>query len=400
MIKKTTLLIALLLLGITAGFASEEQKNVRFWDEGALQWSDFAGNPAIRTLPTYFSGHLEIRTAAEHEEGSKLNPTIPYKTQALAVMDRSESYADSSYCTKQRLRYHQLQFDMLEVLRRRLQADLNTGMTGIEADNRLKYYQRIYTEQMADVARLTVNGSNDQRLQEYEYTTRKQIDEFLLPSVPEVKPGKVSYGLFIGTGTLIPTGDVAKVFDYSWLFNIGLTGGYGRWMLKADISYGQPRFEDMKMDIYGKANRWAMNRYAKQLSGSVSLGFRVIDTKRFALTPHVGGGWSSYTWDYADFDKNENTPEPDDMKIASEVMKKTVPSFNVMAGIDLDWKFHTVVSDKSIFMPGKRERYTSMLRLTPYFMRAEYSKFVPERNGFQIGISLSYVGLARALSIE
>ena len=71
---------------------------------------------------------------------------------------------------------------MLEIVRRRLQADLNSGMTGIEADNRVAYYQRIYNEQTSDLARATVNGSNDQRLQQYEYMTRKQLEEQLLPS--------------------------------------------------------------------------------------------------------------------------------------------------------------------------------------------------------------------------
>jgi hypothetical protein len=165
---------------------------------------------------------------------------VRFATSAVALMDCNASYADSAYRTDQMLRYHQLQFDMLEIVRRRLQADLNSGMTGIEADNRVAYYQRIYNEQTSDLARATVNGSNDQRLQQYEYMTRKQLEEQLLPSVPEVKPGDWQAGWFVGTGCLIPTGGISDLFNYAWLFNIGLSGGYKNLILKADISYGQP----------------------------------------------------------------------------------------------------------------------------------------------------------------
>ena len=77
---------------------------------------------------------------------------------------------------------------------------------------------------------------------------RKSLEEFYLPQVAELKYGNFSYGWFIGTGTLIPTGEIADIFKSSWLFNIGLTAGYKRFMLKADISYGQPDLVDLPED--------------------------------------------------------------------------------------------------------------------------------------------------------
>ena len=89
-------------------------------------------------------------------------------------MSRSGSFApaDTMLCTRQRLRYHQLQFDLLELMRRRLQSDLNSGMTGIDADNRLKYYRNLYAEQLAAVDEETNCGKADEKLQEWEYFTR------------------------------------------------------------------------------------------------------------------------------------------------------------------------------------------------------------------------------------
>lgn len=377
--------------------------DIRYWNEGPLAWSDFEGTPAMRTTPTFFRGVLEIKTNITQEEKTRFNIETSITTQAIAVMYKKLSYADSAYCSDRLLRYHQLQFDMLEVLRRRLQADLNSGMTGIEADKRLKHYQNLYDEQLADLARFTVNGSNENRLQEEEYMVRKQLDEFLLPAVSEVTPGKFSYGWFIGTGAFMPTGDISSVFGYSWLFNIGLTLGYDRVFLKGDISYGQPKLDDVRNELFGVSREWAVNRYANQLSGVVALGYRVVDLKSFAVTVNVGGGWTNYAWDVADYkvnDKNtDNNPETEYI-IDSEIRRRTIHNFNYMFGIDFDWNFHTVVSDKPFFLSGRREQYTSSLRLSPYVMHQKYSNLVPSRDGFQVGIMLQYTGLARALGIK
>lgn len=394
----------LIFLLILVPMLASATGNTRYWNEGPLSWSDFTGNPVMKTTPTYFKGRLMVKSEITQEEKSRFNIETSVSTYAFAEMDKSQSYADSAYRSDRMLRYHQLQFDLLELMRRRLQADLNTGMTGIEADKRVAYYQNLYDEYIADIAQRTVNGSNDNRLQEEEYFVRKQLDEFLLPAVPEVKPGKFSYGWYIGTGAFIPTGDIADAFGYSWLFNIGLTAGYDRLFLKADISYGQPRLDNIRNELFGRENEWAVNRYANQLSGVVAIGYRVLDTKHFAITINVGGGWTNYAWDVADYIHN---PDPEEAMnpeteyvINSEIRRNTIHNFNYMAGLDFDWNFHTAVSDKPFFLSGRREQYTSSLRLSPYFMHQKYSKLTPGRRGFQVGIMLSYSGLARALGFK
>lgn len=385
------LAVWLLLLTVVGVQAAD----VRYWNEGPLRWSDFSGNPPMKTADSHFCGRLEIRTNVDDSDKRLFNNETLYSTVALAVMDKSQSYADSTKCSDRQLRYYQMLFDKLEVLRRRLQADLNAGMTGIEADARLKYYQKMFDDQVRETADLTKQGTDEERLQESEYFVRKQLDSFSLPDVPSVKPGKFNYGWFIGTGPLVPTGGINEVFKYSWLFNIGLTFGYDRLKLKADISYGQPRFVDSRGNFMGQKNRWATDMYASQLAGTVSLGFEVLHSKHFSITPHVGGGWSVYSWNYADFEFKD-----DEWNIVSDFNKASLRDFNYMVGIDFDWHFHTVVSDRPFFLSGRREQYTSSLRLTPYFMRASYDGLVPERNGFQVGLMLNYVGLARALGID
>ncbi len=391
----------MLVLLLAAGNAFADN-DIRYWSDGPLKWSDFTGTPAMRTTATFFRGNLEIKTVVDEKDRSRFNKETSITTSAEAVMYKQLSYADSAHCTSQLLRYHQLQFDLLELMRRRLQADLNTGMTGLEADKRLKYYQNIYNEQIVEVARHTVNGSNDNRLQEEEYFVRKQLDEFSLPKVSEVKPGKFAYGWFIGTGALIPTGDISDVFNYAWLFNIGLTAGYDRFYLKADISYGQPRLVDVRKEVFGVPFEWATNKYANQLSGVALLGYRLVDAKAIAVTVNVGGGWTNYAWDVATYGLNLDNPggQEQEYRIASEIRCRSLHNFNYMFGLDFDWNFHTVVSDKPFFLSGRREQYTSSLRLSPYVMHQKYSALNPSKSGFQVGITLSYTGIARALGLK
>ncbi len=383
----------------------------RAWNEGPLQWSDFQGNPAIKATTSYFKGFLKIETDIDFQSKSKtkLNSEATFATHALALMDCNASYTDTVNQSNQRLRYHQLQFDMLEIVRRRLQADLNSGMVGIEADSRVVYYQRVYEEQIADLAKATINGSNDQKLQQFEYATRKQLDEFMLPAAPEVKPGNWIAGWLVGTGCLIPTGDIAEQLNYAWLFNIGLYGGYKHFILKADISYGQPdikNFGDYKFNPLGLPlddgyYHNSTNKYTKQLSGSVSIGYQFIDTKRFALTPHIGGGWTNYAWYGATFQKDKDeTTQKDAWKTISDATKESFHNFNFMAGIDFDWRFHSTVSDKSSFLNGRREQYTSSIRLTPYVICYKYKTISPQCKGVQVGITLTYSGFIRALRLE
>lgn len=400
--------ILITIVASVVALAAFAYSDARQWDEGPLKWSDFCGNPAMKATTSYFKGYLKIVTDIDPGKHSKFNEDARFSTTAVALMDRSLSYTDTINQTDQMLRYHQLQFDMLEIVRRRLQADLNTGMAGIEADSRVAYYQRIYDEQIADLAKSTINGSNDQRLQQYEYLTRKQLDEYLLPRVPEVRPGKWNVGWFAGTGVLIPTGNIADLLNYGWMFNIGLTGGYRRIILKADISYGQPDikhygesdFNPMSHPVESGNSYRALNKYTKLLSGAVSVGYRVIDGKRFALTPHIGGGWTNYAWNGAEFEAVENEDESISWKMVSEAVKDSFHNFNFMAGIDFDWRFHTTVSDKSSFMSGKREQYTSSLRLTPFIICYNYSAITPASKGIQVGVNLTYSGFIRALRLD
>lgn len=392
-------LIIFLVIIANAVLAVSANDDVMQWSERSLQWSDFGG-VSVMGGKSYLKADLDLTAFQRSDRGST---TINLGTKA--IMYRSKSFAgDSVNQTRQRLRYHQLQFDILEVMRRRLQSDLNSGMNGIDADNRLKYYRNLYSEQILAMDEETHNGTDDHKLQEWEYFTRKNLEELGLPPVPEVETSDFSYGLFIGLGGLFPTETIKDYFGSCFTFSAGLTGGYKSVKMKALIEYGQPKFNNPNVfglkDEAGRYAQSSINTYASYLGISVSLGYSIVDTKRFAVTPHVGMYWSNYGWNVANYEWQPSADDPEKYEPkAIDVEKKSLKNFNWMAGMDFDFKIHSYVTNTP-FLFGRREQLTSMVRITPYIAHGVYSKSSPDLQGYQIGVTVSYVGIAKTLKLK
>ncbi|MEG0010831.1 MAG: hypothetical protein RR706_01535 [Muribaculaceae bacterium] len=381
---KQLISIVLMLLPFM-GIATNTVKN---WSDGPLSWNDFQGTTVIQDMPSYLKTILEVKPKHVITKGK-----THISMEAIAQMDCNLSFANADKCTEQLLRYNQLQFDLLEFYRRRLQTDLNTGMTGIDADKRVKDYKEQYNTQIDAIAKQTIKGSDDHKLQEWEYYVRRQLDELQRPPIPEIIPGAFSYGLYFGTGALFPTSGIDNAFGNSWSFTAGLGLGYNRIKLNADISYGQPRI--INQNVLGIENQMAIGTYSSYLAVAVTLGYSVFETKHFSITPRVGGYYSSYGWNVGNYEpdaannlKLKNTESPE------------ISDFNWYAAIDFDYHFHTVVGKSPFFLTGHREQYTSTLRFTPFIGRAIYDKPMPRLRGCQIGFTVSYAGIARSLGIK
>lgn len=369
-------------------FAGDSYKN---WEDGELKWDDFQGVHVPGKKSLLVTG-LDTKLKQEHVNGK-----IKISMKATAEMDKSRSYADSTIRNEQLLRYHQLQFDLLEVYRRRLQNDLNSKMTSADIKERVKHYRSQYAQQVELIAKQTDNGMNDHKLQEWEYFVRKDLEELGLPPVPEIVPNKFSSGAYIGTGGIFPLGNIDSAFSGSWTFVFGLQFGYDRLKLKSDLTFGQSQLENV--NIFNKADQENFGSYSNYLGISVSLGYTVLNTSYFSITPHFGGYWSSYSWNVANIEwiADGNGGQKKRIKDTESV---DVSNFNWYACIDFDYNFHRFVTTHSRIFPGKREQYTSTLRISPFIARARYNKTNPSLAGYQIGFTIAYVGIGRTLGIK
>jgi hypothetical protein len=231
--RKNVFLLCLVAVAMMLPAVTVAQNNdIKLWSDGLLTWSDFTGVTIVKDVPSYMKVELTTTSKTINADGkTKVSLT------ANAVMHRNLSYADTAKCDAQRLRYHQLQFDMLEYFRRRLQNDINTGINEYETTQRIKKYEELYTERVKEMDVATTNGADEHKLQDWEYLVRRQLEDMGVPNVPEVSQGGFVYGIYGGVGAVFPTSELKDNFDGCAIFMIGLTGGYDRLRLKADIAF-------------------------------------------------------------------------------------------------------------------------------------------------------------------
>ena len=103
------LVMAALMAPFTMGAADVALKS---WSDGPLTWNDFLGQAVIKGESSYMKAFLAIMPT----EMSAGKTNALYRLEASAVMNTSVSFADTKCRTAQRLRYHQLQFDVLEYM--------------------------------------------------------------------------------------------------------------------------------------------------------------------------------------------------------------------------------------------------------------------------------------------
>lgn len=396
--------IGLLMTLVLVSVASMKAQTSEFkkWSEGILSWDDFNGTAVMSASPSHLAVALNTVSEEKVEKGKKVH----YRIVAEALMSPKDSYADSVVRTEQQLRYHQLLFDQLELYRRRLQSELNSGINGVEAERRLAHYRTLYKEQARVIADETASGADDKKLQEWEYYTRKNLEEVGMPIAPEFIPGDWSYGIYLGIGGSFPTQDIKENFGNCATFLAGLTLGYKRAKLKADIAYGQPDFKNPNVfgvttvtpDGVVRPIQGPMNDCATFLSVGTTAGFSLLNSNRVAVTPFAGVHWSGYSWNMANLEWTLNEEKNEYVSKVKNTVSAKLKDLGWMAGIDFDIKLHRYVTTTPFFLTGKREQFTSSVRITPFVMYANYKDIASQ--GYYLGVSVSYSGIARTLKLK
>lgn len=390
-------MILALLLPLMTFAADWGGMEVKMWSDGDITWADFKGvTPSEKNAPvSAFECTLDVK---KEDLG---NGRMYF---AYAYMVKLQSYVtDTVIATPARLRYHQLQFDALEVMRRRLQNDIVMGMDDEQVKERLTYYRNVYLDQLADIDRETDYGTNDSKVAAWEYFTQKNLEQMSVPESPQSVPSNWGYGLSVGLGGIFPIGDISDTFDGNFTFNAGLIGSYRRLQLQATVSYGQPGLNNRNVygefDPDGRPAVDVLDNNASFIDITVSLGYSVVKTHRFSMTPHFGLFWGKYKWNatFLEWSLDEETGDYVSRVTGTETRK--FHDVNWMAGIDFDIKLHTARSHDDFWF-GRREQLTSSLRITPYVAHAVYNEHNPSVKGYYVGVTVSYFGLARALKLR
>ena len=386
--RKYTLIICA-LVSIAAMAASND--DIKLWSDGPLTWSDFH-----QLMPPTSSeaSRLEVELSATPQESG-----ATARLEARAIMHRNASATSEAQSTPERLRYHQLQFDLLELMRRNLQQEINNGIDGATVEKRLKYYQDLYRQRVRQIAQETKNGALEAAVMSWEENIESQLATLGTPQVPQVTTMQGCYGIYAGVGYDMPTGKLHDNFGGSIMFHVGLTGGYKRFRVKADVAFGQPSYRNDNIfniapDEEGRPLQGNNSSNATHIMSSVQLGYTVLNHGRLSITPNVGGFYNRYGWDIANYswDKDE---DGHDVRTITGIEKRNLNNFSFIASIDFDINFSSRVTNTSLTGATHRERWTSSLRITPWVAHSKFNKCDPSVSGVHLGINVSYLGLAR-----
>lgn len=365
--------------------------DIKLWSDGPLTWSDFQ-----QLLPPTSSepSKLEVELSATPQESG-----ATAKLEARAIMRRSLSVTSTAQSTPERLRYHQLQFDLLELMRRHLQEEINSGIDGATVEKRLRYYQDLYRQRARQIAQETKNGSLEAAVESWEENIGSQLNAIGTPSVPQVTAMKGCYGFYAGVGYDRPTGKLYDNFGGSFMFHVGLTGGYNRFRLKADVAFGQPSYRndnifDVAPDEEGHPLQGNNSSNATHIMATVQLGYTVFNKGRLSITPNVGAIYNRYNWDIANYSWDTDD-EGHDVRTITSVEKRNLHNINVVASVDFDINLSSKVTNTSLTGVTHRERWTSSLRITPWVANSRFNKCMPTVSGMHVGINISYLGLAQ-----
>ena len=369
--------------------------DIKLWSDGPLDWVDF-----MLVIPPTSSedSHMEVELSATPVESS-LSNNATARLEARAIMHRRSSASSFERRTPERLRYHQLQFDLLELMRRHLQEEINSGISGAKVEERLQYYKDLYYQRVRQIAQETKNGTLEAAVSSWEDNIESQLNAMGTPQIPQVTTMAGCYGFYAGVGYDRPHGSLYDNFGGSAMFHVGLTGGYKNFKIKGDVAFGQPSYRNDNIfniapDEEGRPLQGNNSSNATHITSSVQVGYTILNHGRLSITPNVGGFYNHYGWDIANYSWSKDD-DGNDVRTTTNVEKRDLNSFGVIASIDFDINFSSRVSNTSLTGYSHRERWTSSLRITPWIASSKFTKCDPTVSGIHMGINVSYLGLAR-----
>ena len=95
----------------------------RAWEKGPLGWNNFTlVTESIGEEHSYLEYSLDIENRKYENDG-----VTWWGKTAVANMDKNSTWVDKNHCTAAELRYNQVLFNIVELYRRHLQVDIDTG---------------------------------------------------------------------------------------------------------------------------------------------------------------------------------------------------------------------------------------------------------------------------------
>lgn len=288
-------LFIVIIVCCIAQYSNSQAKEAKYWDEGKLTWEDFSVSDTS-SHASVLSYHLGYNSAKFRKKEFQVTRILAY-----CYVDTKKSFVGSKKKTDRLLEYNQLIFDIVELHRRELQFQmdrLNSVFKGEEV------FRKVQTKCQIEVKMFkkdSEKGKNIKEIKRWRELINKRLEETPDNIEAQYNHSLWGYGINLGAGANIFTGDITDYIDPGFNFQMGLNFSYGRNNLYGDLNYSNTR---LKKDIEGKT----IMKDGRLLGYSLitlSYGFSIIKNNRHSVTPFAG---FSYT-ELGDYDSSLDKKE-------------------------------------------------------------------------------------------
>ena len=329
----------LILFGFSFSLLACSAQTLRSWQKGPLTWNDFKtvvrdsageehGSKRWRhegEEHSYLEFSLDVVMAEEERDGVSV-----WMESAVARIDRKKSWVDSAWRTPNELHYNQVIFDLVELYRRYMQSEIDTGGTPDVGE----YMELLVADvdQFCHDSRYGADSATVERWDEFVHDLMAEAAADVAASHADVMREVVpfsnyrttqSFAMGLGGGMQIVTGDLHHYFRNGGGVLFEYEMGYGRSLLDFGLYLGGSRCLDT---LWHKRNAdqdlWR-NDPLTVIDLKADYGFAAVESYRFRLAPFVGAGILGYYY----------TPDTPD---ASSIGPT---AFNLRTGLDFRYHF-------------------------------------------------------------
>lgn len=319
----------ILFLILLLPFLGNAQDDYRSWWIGPLTWRDFQTVDSSRgDEHSFLEFYLDVEPFPEEHNGVNV-----WMEKARAGMDRKKSWVDTNYKDPNQLLYNQVIFNMVELHRRYMQVEIDSGGTPD-----VNEYMTLLVEMVDEFCDDSQFGNDTAIVSEWDAFVRDHLAAAAAVLAPQhaqrvqdaLSPESYTtverFGVGIGGGLQIPTGNLSQYVRTGGGFYMDCEFGAWRHIFNFGLYMGG---SDCKQDAshkYNKIDDLLDGDDLTVLDFKLDYGFAAIDNYRFRLMPFVGIGLLGYF--YSDGDDESHGPS----------------AFDWRAGLDFRYHFSSDVT--------------------------------------------------------
>ncbi len=365
---KYLLLICFVHIGC---FAQTDE--VKYWDDGKLEWSDFRGkvpfDQADNVLVEEF-GLSELNYYIGYETERYYKDGVSYiRYMTVCYIDSQKSWVTDAGESEENVIYNQLIFDIVELHRRKIQYSLDRVNSPIKGR---KLYQRILKKCKAKIKLFiseTKRGSDEAEMKNWKQNIAVQLNRLGDQIELDYEEILIGYSPSIEIGTILMAGELSDHFSTCLVYKFGLDFRVKKHTFNG--VFGLSRINIQK-DIPNKPVLKA-NRDLPMSLFNFSYGYSFLQSSKYSLTPFVGVGYLSM--------------ELSDTVITSGVsadVTESFSNFNFVTGLRFEYKVSKSVRLTPNRIFGVKEAFTTKLFANAFMTKADLDDNL---NGYMINLT-------------